>query len=394
MVDTDSSKTPMVRDDSQHDVSSGLAKSVIRIGLIGCGEISQVSHIATLGYLSDYFQVTYLCDVSQRALEHCASKVHGPQPALTQDAQQLCSSQEVDAVVVASATAFHTTHAILALNANKHVFVEKPLALCYRDIEALNAAEQASTGRVFVGYMRRHAPAFEQALKEIGDRPVDYVRVRDIIGRNEIFVGQSGTFPKQFNDVSTADSSSLQQANDDIATQALSSEFGIPKNDDTILFLTILGGLGTHDLSAMREAIGMPKAIKSACLRWPIWTATLDYGQFYAVYESGINGVPVFDAHIEIYTSEKTVRVDYNTPYVRGLPTTVTIRELVTGPHGEQGYQERTVRTTYEDSYTVEFKRWHESMATGVASKTNIADAKQDVDLIKMLMQSAFGDGK
>ncbi|KAL4734907.1 major facilitator superfamily domain-containing protein [Aspergillus similis] len=72
----------------------------------------------------------------------------------------------------------------------------------------------------------------------------------------------------------------------------------------------------------MREAIGMPQSVKSAVLKLPIWTATFDYGSFPVVYESGLNQVPVFDAHIEVYGTDKIVRVNYDTPLLphNGLP--------------------------------------------------------------------------
>lgn len=75
-------------------------------------------------------------------------------------------------------------------------------------------------------------------------------------------------------------------------------------------------------------------------------------------YESGINNVPIFDAHIEVYSQEKFVRVNYDTPYVKGLAVTMTIRERIDGAKGD-GYQERIVRKTYEDPYTLEFLEFH-----------------------------------
>ena len=370
-------------------------RHIIRVGVIGCGEISQVCHIATLGNLSDYFQITYLCDVQQEALDHCARLVRSPTPTLTTRAEELCSSNDVDAILVASATAFHSQHAILALQYNKPVLVEKPLALCHRDIDAIEAAEKQSTARVFVGYMRRYAPAFFQALAEIGDRSqIQYARVRDIIGRNSFFVDQSGTFPKKFSDFSNEDAAAMINANNDINTQALLNEFNVPVNDETTLMLNLLGGLGSHDLSAMREAIGMPRSVIGARLQWPIWSAILDYENFSITYESGINNVPVFDAHIEIYTDRKIVRVNYDSPYVKGLPTLITVRERIEGPNGEASYQERTIRTTYEDSYTAELRNWHDCILTKRLPKTTVADAKQDVDIFKMLMQAGFGKKK
>ena len=361
---------------------------LVRVGVIGCGEISQVAHIPMLNLMSDYYFITYLCDISRQSLEHCASKVASARPKVTTNANELCSSSDVDAVIVCNTTSFHHTHAMLALQHDKHVFVEKPLALSYRDLEALQAAEDKSNGVLFVGYMRRYAPAFLQAIAEIGDKSkIQYARVRDIIGPNAHFINQSGTFPKKFSDFEEADSNALKAQDNDINQQALVKEFGVPLNDQSRLMLQCLGGLGSHDLSAMREVIGMPQAVIGADLRMPIWSAMLNYDDFTVVYESGINSVPVFDAHIEIYTDTKIVRVNYDTPYVKGLPTTLTIREKL---EDTDTYQERTVRPTYEDSYTIEFKEWHRCITEGKTPKTTIADARQDLDIFKMLMQSAF----
>lgn len=352
----------------------------------------QVAHIATLNFLSDYFQITYLCDVSQQALAHCARKVAGSVPKTTTEAEELCASSEVDVVIVCNATAFHPTHAILALQNNKHVLVEKPLAICYRDVDMIEAAEKQSQGRVFVGYMRRYAPGFLDAIAEVGGTgEILYARVRDIIGPNADFVNQSGTFPKRFTDFRKEDSDELAAKDQEMAEAALLSDYGVPINDETRRMLAVLGGLGSHDLSAMREAIGMPRAVRGASLQWPIWSALFQYDSFPVVYESGINSVPAFDAHIEIYTANKIVRVSFDTPYVKGLPTAMTVREKTTGPRGEPCYQERYVRTTYEDSYTIEFKEWHDCIVNDKRPKTTIEDARQDLDIFKMLMQAAFG---
>ncbi|KAL4957712.1 hypothetical protein BDW69DRAFT_8195 [Aspergillus filifer] len=363
---------------------------IVRVGVIGCGEIAQISHIPTFNFLSDYFQVTYLCDISTKALKHCRRKVTGSPPHITKSAEELCSSPDVDAVLVCNASVYHTEHALLALKSNKHVLVEKPLTSSYKDIDSLKAAENESKGRLMVGYMRRYAPGFLDAIAEIGDiSRILYVRVRDIIGPNATFVAQSGTFPKKFDDYSPEDSQALAEKDRAAADEALAA-FGVPANDETRRMLMVLGGLGTHDLSAMRETIGMPQSVKTAVLKLPIWTTTFDYGSFPVVYESGINQVPIFDAHIEIYGHDKIVRINYDTPYVKGLPTTMTVRERTTGPRGDECYQERHVRTTYEDSYTIEFKEWYEIIVNNKEPKTTIEDAQQDVDLMRMLMSAAF----
>ena len=153
----------------------------VRVGIIGCGEIAQVVHIPTLNLMSDFFRITYLCDVSDDALSHCADKIPGERPATTRSAEDLCSSADVDVVLIANSDAYHAIHAILGLKHNKVVFVEKPMALNKRDADAIILAERRSAGKLMVGYMRRFAPAFEDALRELGGiEQVKYARVRGV----------------------------------------------------------------------------------------------------------------------------------------------------------------------------------------------------------------------
>lgn len=215
---------------------------VLRVGIIGCGEISQVVHIPTLNFLSHRFQVTYLCDVSRQSLDFCAKRVLGGTPNTTSIAEELCSSSDVDVVFVANADAYHVEHGILALKNNKYCLVEKPASRCYRDIDALIEAEKGSRGKVFVGTMRRYATAFVDAVKEVGGmESIVYARVRDIIGPNATNIQQSGTFPRQFNDISQAVSQDRLQKETQIYEQALSREFGLTVTPETERMLLVLG---------------------------------------------------------------------------------------------------------------------------------------------------------
>lgn len=156
-----------------------MVQKILNVGLIGCGEVAQVIHIPTLLYMSDWFKVTYLCDVSPSALAHCKAKIPNTDVKTTQNAEELCASSNVDVVMVINSDEYHVAHALLALKHDKHVLVEKPLALTKRDILAAIEAEKNSKGKLMVGYMRRYATAFEDAVKEIGGMDkILYARVR------------------------------------------------------------------------------------------------------------------------------------------------------------------------------------------------------------------------
>ena len=153
-------------------------KRIVNVGLIGCGEIAQVVHIPTLLLMRDWFRITYLCDVSAAALEHCSKSLPYPHKT-TRDPEELCASEQVDVILIANSDEYHAAHAILALQHDKHVLVEKPLALTKRDIIAVIDAEKMSRGKVMVGYMRRYAAPFEEAVREVGGlENVLYARVR------------------------------------------------------------------------------------------------------------------------------------------------------------------------------------------------------------------------
>ncbi|MCJ1312638.1 hypothetical protein MMC25_006313 [Agyrium rufum] len=340
--------------------------------------------------MSDYFQVTYLCDVSEDAMAHCARKIPGPSPRLSSKHEDLCSSPEVDVVLVASSDAFHQAHALAGLEAGKVVFVEKPMAMSLKDADALIASEKNHGGRIMVGYMRRYAPALLDAIEEIGGvENVLYARVRDILNEKSVFVGQSGTFPKTFSDIKPESLVESRQRSDAKLNQALDTELSILVTPITSLQWRLLGGLGSHDLSCMREALGMPTKCLGAAMcvadSPPFWSALFQYPKFTVSYESGIDSVPRFDASVEIFSKNKTVKVVYDTPYVKGLPTTMHVRE--SGPDGSA--RDTIVRKTYEDNYTLEMKELYEIVVNGKKIKTSATDAKQDLELFGMFMKAA-----
>lgn len=135
----------------------------------------------------------------------------------------------------------------------------------------------------------------------------------------------------------------------------------------------------------MREIIGAPQSVAGAVLTFPgIFSVLFQYDGFPVTYECGLSSVPQFDAHIEVYSPGKIVRVNYDTPYVKGLPVTMTVREKV----GETGFQERTVRKTYEDPYTLEFLELYDCVVHNKVVKTSAADARKDVELFQMILRA------
>lgn len=87
-----------------------------------------------------------------------------------------------------------------------------------------------------------------------------------------------------------------------------------------------------------------------------------------------------------MYSANKSIRVQYDTPYVKGLPVTLHIAE---NKNGE--YKETSVRKTYEDPYTLELKTLWAMVVEGNQPKTTVQDAMQDLDIFAMAMRHAYG---
>jgi len=104
-----------------------------------------------------------------------------PAAKTTKSAKELCSSPDVDAVLICSATPFHPDQCVLALQHDKWVLVEKPIAVCYRDLDRIVEAEKVSEGKVFVGYQRRYAEALLDAIEEVKGEKIDYMRARGML---------------------------------------------------------------------------------------------------------------------------------------------------------------------------------------------------------------------
>jgi predicted dehydrogenase len=355
----------------------------LRVGLLGIGEIAQCVHLPTLAMLSHLFVVTAICDISQEALALCATKFHIKKTYTR--AEDLCADPNVDVVFILTSDEFHASQTITALEHNKHVLVEKPVSISLASAQRMLEAEGKSEGRVFVAYMRRYATAMQTFLKEMpAKEDIKFVRVRDIIGPNPHFVNQSGTFPQRFTDYPPEAMEERSQAAEKLLREVYPNHAKITPL--MTRFCRFLGGLGSHDLSVMREALGMPKSCTGVSMHPPFFTATFEYENFAVAYESGIDAVPRFDSHLQVYGQDKTIQLRYDTPYVKGLPVMVQIDEKTQ----DGAFQSREIRPTYEDPYTQELRELHECLTDGKAIKTTITDAMEDLQIFQMILNCAF----
>ncbi|KFX98673.1 hypothetical protein O988_04257 [Pseudogymnoascus sp. VKM F-3808] len=357
------------------------------VGIIGGGEVAQVIHLPTLALLNHLYVVTSIADISHNTVDHVARKFGIPHK--TTDAYELIARDDVDIIFILTVDEFHEGLAIAGLEAGKAIFIEKPITLSVAAAERIVAAEEAAGGKkVFVGYMRRYAPSFTQAFKrEVASiSKILHARVRDIVGPNSHFVSQSGTSPEKYSDFpANADKERAESLQ-----KLLSEAFpGRQPTAEEVKYCRFLGSLGSHDLSLMREAIGFPVSVAGVSANEPFYSAIFNFknksGEPYAVtYESGIDSVPRFDANIAVYGEKKTVSIQYNTPYIKGLPIVVKVEEL--NDAGEATTKE--ILSSFDDAYTVMLKELYACIVEGMPIKTTAKDALMDLKLYDMMYKT------
>ena len=341
--------------------------------MVGCGEVSQIMHWPSLYQLADRFEVTALCDVSPVILEQLGRLWNVE--ALATDHRHLVDRVDVDAVLVANPNAFHAEVTLDAIVAGKHVLVEKPMCINHREAAQIVAAQKSRGVVVQVGYMRRYAPAFLaacEAVRQMG--PIRFARVRDFIGLNSLIINATA---RVIRDPQLPEALKLaaKAREDALVEEALGGKVTEPLRKA----YTVMLGLSSHDLSAMRELLGMPRRVLFAAQRAEGFylAAAFDYGPYVCQFETGIDRIARFDAHLEVYGIERVVRVQYDTPYVRNSPT----RFILTKANRGGGVTEVDAHPAWGDPFVEEWKAFYENVTGNRVPKTDPADFVHDLEL-------------
>lgn len=125
----------------------------LRVGVVGAGGFARGVLMPALRRHADFTAVATATGVSARA-----SALRFGAGLATTDPEEVIASPDVDAVLIATRHDSHAELAARALEAGKHVFVEKPLGLDHEEVERVEAAAREASGVLVVGFNRRFAP--------------------------------------------------------------------------------------------------------------------------------------------------------------------------------------------------------------------------------------------
>lgn len=137
---------------------------ILKFGILGCGTIGDV-HARALKE-ADGAELVAFCDVNEDRVKEYSSK-YGVKAY--SDYNEMLSDPEIDAVAICTPSGMHAEQSISALKADKHVLVEKPMALTAKDARAVCEEAKRSKGILSVIFQMRYTDDIRYLKKTIED---------------------------------------------------------------------------------------------------------------------------------------------------------------------------------------------------------------------------------
>lgn len=156
----------------------------VRLGVLGAGNIADMN---VAGYVEhDRCDVLAVCDVDPDVAKEAADRWGAPK--VYTDVDQLLGDPDVDAVEILTPTHLHHRHVLDALEAGKHVSVQKPVANSVDDALEMGRAADAAGRTLRISECFVHYPPLELAKKLVAEGAVGQptgVRIKTVVGQTD-----------------------------------------------------------------------------------------------------------------------------------------------------------------------------------------------------------------
>ncbi len=148
------------------------------VGVIGCNGMGWANLRAHLGIPE--VEALALCDIDARVLQRRATELEqlrGRPPRVFSDYRRMLEDPDLDLVIIATPDHWHCRMLVDAVEAGKHVYVEKPLANSIAECQAMKSAVRRTGRIVQVGQWQRSGPHYAQAIKVVQSGALGRIRL-------------------------------------------------------------------------------------------------------------------------------------------------------------------------------------------------------------------------
>ncbi len=136
---------------------------MLKVGVVGIGGIS-MAHIPAWEAMKDV-ELTALCDIREERLSQFkeSNLLH-----LYTSFDEMLEKEKLDILDICLPTYLHVEHALKAMERGIHVICEKPVSLCWDDVEKVYSCAQENGVKFMVAQLLRFMPEYD-VLKQIAD---------------------------------------------------------------------------------------------------------------------------------------------------------------------------------------------------------------------------------
>jgi predicted dehydrogenase len=368
----------------------------LRVGLVGCGAIAQIMHIPYLLDYDDYFDLAVISDSHKPVLDDVGERYHIERRYT--DWRELLTQDDLDAVLLCHSGS-HRDTVIAAVDAGKHVLVEKPLAWNIREGEEIAAHVAGSDRIVQVAYHKLYDPSFAPAREEVqGIDDLGFARITVLHPTNELGFSPyrirrgDGQIDEGHLDPGTWDRQVQGQlrafAGGDLSP-LVDEALGARKDDPR---LRLAYGLITvsliHQIYMLHGLLGDPLRV----IDTQVWREGMS---IHAVIEYPNEARCTLDwhylSHLKDYREEylfcgnhRRVRLEFPGPYYRNFPSPLTVQD----GEGEMNWEKRIV-FSLDEAFRNELLAFHACVTQGKPPRTTVQDGLHHLRFGQQLIDAA-----
>lgn len=159
---------------------------MVKVGIIGCGKITERASLPNLVNYQEKCKVVCLCDIIESKAQSLAKKFALEDVDILDDWQKLVKRKDIDVVFVNTPNYLHEEIAVGAAGNKKHILVEKPITISVKAAENMISAAKKAGVFLMVEQSHRFDPV-HQAAKKVIDSGI-LGKIHNIRGR----IGHAG----------------------------------------------------------------------------------------------------------------------------------------------------------------------------------------------------------
>ena len=129
-------------------------KKELKVGIIGCGGIANSKHMPSLAKLKNVKMVAF-CDIILERAEKAAKEFGTSDAKVYKNYQELLKDTSIDVIHICTPNKSHADITVAALEANKHVMCEKPMAKTAKEARRMLEAAKCTDKKLTIGYQNR-----------------------------------------------------------------------------------------------------------------------------------------------------------------------------------------------------------------------------------------------